>query len=293
MFSKKSTNLFATKSTDFMKTLVISLSLLCFTAGYAQSTFTVLFDFNKYQLTTVATAQLDSFLLIEKQHLSTMSLQLNGHCDAIGSDEYNNKLSNQRVAAVKNYLLSHGIQADNIGEEIGHGKKIALNENKTAIERQLNRRVEISFNKITSANPPGAISLKEKIADSATKAGTNIILQSINFWGGRHQFLPESTPALKELLASMQTYPKLVIRIEGHICCMEDNADGLDTETGLINLSEARAKAIRDYLVENNINPERVTYKGFGHSSPIYAYPEKNEEERIKNRRVELRIVSK
>lgn len=293
MFTKQTADIFATKTTNFMKAIVLYISLLCLTAGYAQSTFTVLFDFNKYHLTTVAVAQLDSFLLIEKQHLSQMSFQLNGHCDAIGSDEYNNKLSNQRVAAVKNYLFIHGIQTDNIGDEIGHGKKVSLNENKTATERQLNRRVEISFNKTTIADPPGANSLKEKIADSTTKAGTNIVLQSINFWGGRHQFLPESTPALKELLAAMQTYPKLIIRIEGHICCQENNVDGLDTETGITNLSEARAKAIRDYLVENNISPDRVSYKGFGHSSPIYAYPEKSEEERIKNRRVELRIVSK
>lgn len=276
-----------------MKAIVLNISLLCITAGYAQSTFTVLFDFNKYNLITAAVGQLDSFLLIEKQSLSTLSLQLNGHCDAIGSDEYNNKLSNQRVAAVKKYLLSHGILPDKIGEEIGHGKKESLNENKTEAERQLNRRVEISFNKTAVADPQGAISLKEKIADSATKAGSNIVLQSINFWGGRHQFLPEATPALKELLATMQTYPKLVIRVEGHICCQEDNVDGLDTETGIINLSEARAKAVRDYLVENNIDPNRVSYKGFGHSSPIYLYPEKTEEERIKNRRVELRIVSK
>lgn len=276
-----------------MKATVLSIFLFCFSSGYAQSTFTVLFDFNKHTITPIAAEQLDSFLLIEKQALSTLRVQLNGHCDAVGSDAYNNKLSNQRVAAVKNYLLSHGLLVDNIGDEIGHGKKVSLNENKTAEERQLNRRVEISFNKTAVTGPPEANTLKEKIADSTTKAGTNIVLQSINFEGGRHRFLPEAMPALKELLATMQTYPKLVIRVEGHICCQENNVDGLDTETGLINLSEARAKAVRDYLIENSIDPNRVSYKGFGHSSPIYAYPEKSEEERIKNRRVELRILSK
>lgn len=276
-----------------MKATILSIFLFCFSSGYAQSTFTVLFDFNKYTITSIAAAQLDSFLLKEKQSLSTLRLQLNGHCDAAGSDEYNNKLSYQRVAAVKNYLLSHGFLVDNIGDEIGHGKKVSLNENKTAEERQLNRRVEISFNKTAVTGTPETNTLKEKIADSTTKAGTNIVLQSINFEGGRHRFLPEAMPALKELLATMQTYPKLVIRVEGHICCQENNVDGLDTETGLINLSEARAKAVRDYLVDNTIDPNRVSYKGFGHSSPIYPYPEKNEEERIKNRRVELRIVSK
>ncbi len=276
-----------------MKAVLLSMALICFTAGHSQSTFTVHFDFNKYNLTPAAIMQLDSFLLLEKQDLSSITFQLNGHCDAIGSDEYNNKLSNQRVAAVKKYMLNHGIQPVYIGDEIGHGKKEALNENKTEAERQLNRRVEISFNKVAVTNLQGSISLKEKIADSTTKAGTNIVLHTINFWGGMHQFLPESMPALKDLLAAMQTYSKLVIRVEGHICCLEDNGDGLDDETGIINLSEARAKAVRDYLVENNIDPNRVSYKGFGHSSPIYPYPEKTEEERIKNRRVELRIISK
>ena len=178
-----------------MKATILSIFLFCFSSGYAQSTFTVLFDFNKYTITSIAAAQLDSFLLKEKQSLSTLRLQLNGHCDAAGSDEYNNKLSYQRVAAVKNYLLSHGFLVDNIGDEIGHGKKVSLNENKTAEERQLNRRVEISFNKTAVTGTPETNTLKEKIADSTTKAGTNIVLQSINFEGGRHRFLPDGAGA--------------------------------------------------------------------------------------------------
>ena len=157
-------------------------------------------------------------------------------------------------------------------------------------ERSLNRRVEI---KIIYAPANKDKSLTEKLADSTITIGTNIILRNINFFGGMHQFLPESTPMLEELLDAMQTYPKLVIRIEGHICCEQYDGDGLDAETGINNLSEARAKAVRDYLIKNNIDSKRVSYKAFGHSSPIYSWPEKTEDEKMKNRRVEIKIISK
>ena len=225
-----------------------------------------------------------------------MIIQLYGYCDAIGSATYNDKLSEQRVATVKKYLKKNGLDEQNIGDEIGYGKRQPLNENNTDEERQLNRRVEIRFMEVIPAGMTrisGDISLKEKIADSTTTSGTNIILRNINFYGGMHQFLPESGPMLNELLDAMQTYPKLVIRVEGHICCQPDKADGMDLETGIDNLSEARAKAVMDYLQSNGIESRRVSFKGFGHSAPIYPFPEQSEEERTQNRRVEIKIIKK
>ena len=276
-----------------MKALITGIFLLFWLAGHSQNSFTVHFDFNKYNLTATARLQLDSFLLTEKKQLPNLDIRLNGHCDAIGSDQYNYKLSEQRVAAVKKYLLENGIQAADIGDEIGHGKKEPLNENNTEEERQLNRRVEISYIAVESGDNAGNMSLKEKIADSSVTAGTNIVLRNINFYGGMHQFLPESTPMLEELLEAMRTYPKLIIEVEGHICCQPGNGDGMDNETGINNLSRARAKAVQDYLINSGIAPERVSYKGFGHSAPVYPYPEQSEEERTQNRRVEIKIISK
>jgi outer membrane protein OmpA-like peptidoglycan-associated protein len=275
-----------------MKALFIHILLFAALTGHSQSSFTIHFDFNKYNLTPAAKSQLDSFLLGEKENLPTLGIQLNGHCDAIGSHEYNNLLSQQRVRAVKKYLLNKGIEEINIGDEIGHGKKEPLNENKTEEQRQENRRVELSFFRVVTTNPP-VISLKEKIADSTVNSGTNIVLKNINFVGGRHQFLPESYPMLQELLDAMRTYPKLIIRIEGHICCQDGPGDGLDQGTGINNLSEARAKAVMDYLVANDIDEKRLSFRGFGHAVPLYPFPENSEEEQKLNRRVEIKIISK
>ena len=156
--------------------LIILISPL---SSFAQDkgSLAVYFDFDKYDLTKKARSQIDSFVLAEEKNLSIFIFQLNGYCDAIGPDSYNNKLSKQRVAAVKKYLLSKGVVPGNIGDEIGHGKKEPLNENKTEEERQLNRRVEISFFEVVRTYFPGEESLLKKLADTTTIAGTNIILQ--------------------------------------------------------------------------------------------------------------------
>ncbi|MEQ1677066.1 MAG: OmpA family protein [Chitinophagaceae bacterium] len=265
--------------------LAMLLSLL--SRSQSPASVYVHFAFDKWELSAATKTTLDS--LTDSLDV-TDRIELHGHCDALGADVYNDRLSAKRVQAVKEYLVSLGWENKDILIAKGHGEKKPLNKNASPEERSLNRRVEI---KIIYSAGDNEISLTKKLADTATIAGTNIVLKNINFVGGRHQFLPQSEPALKELLKAMKTYPKLVIRVEGHICCEEHTGDGLDDETGIINLSEARAKAVMDYLVTNGIQPERISYKGFGHAKPIYPYPEKTGEEMIRNRRVEIKIISR
>jgi outer membrane protein OmpA-like peptidoglycan-associated protein len=272
-----------------MKAICLSLALFFSATCFSQQLFTVYFELDKYKLTQSGQAKLDEFITEQKENIPSLEIYLHGYCDPRGSDGYNDRLSKQRVNTVKKYLLSNGIPAANILNEKAHGERVQLNENSNEDEMAMNRRVQVSFT--TTGNPP--VTLKDKIADTTTIAGSNIVLRNINFYGGMHQFLPESTPMLEELLDAMRSYPNLVIRVEGHICCQEGDIDGLDNETGIRNLSAARATAVMDYLVENNIAADRVTSKGFGHSQPLFAYPEKTEEEKTQNRRVEIKIIRK
>jgi outer membrane protein OmpA-like peptidoglycan-associated protein len=59
-----------------------------------------------------------------------------------------------------------------------------------------------------------------------------------------------------------------------------------------LDLSTQRAKAINNFLIANGINENRLTYKGFGSSQPLFPLPEKDETQRAANRRVEIQIVS-
>ena len=257
--------------------------------GWAQSPSSVHvhFAFDKWELTASSKATLDS--LTDSLDMADR-IELHGHCDAIGGNAYNDQLSAKRVQAVNKYLLTIGWEQQDIKVVQAHGENIPLNKNLSPEERSVNRRVEI---KIIHAQGNNGKSLTEKLADPTITAGTNITLRNINFVGGMHKLLPESHTTIIELLEAMKKYPKLVIEIQGHICCVATTEDGIDLETGMDNLSEARAKAVRDYLLAYDIPKNRISYKGFGHSAPIYPYPEKSDEEMKANRRVEIKIISK
>lgn len=71
---------------------------------------------------------------------ASLELEIEGHTDNVGSDMLNQKLSETRAAAVKNYLLKQGVDANKISS-IGYGKTKPRADNKTAAGRLLNRRV--------------------------------------------------------------------------------------------------------------------------------------------------------
>ncbi|MDE2095308.1 MAG: OmpA family protein [Burkholderiales bacterium] len=99
------------------------------------------FDFNKSTLKPEGKAKLDD--LVNK--MSGINLEVIiavGHTDSIGSDAYNQKLSVRRADAVKDYLVSKGIEKNRVYTE-GKGKKQPIADNRTAEGRAKNRRVEI------------------------------------------------------------------------------------------------------------------------------------------------------
>ncbi len=69
-------------------------------------------------------------------------LDVSGHTDSIGSDAYNQKLSEKRAAAVKQFLVEHGVASGRI-DTVGYGEAKPIADNKTAEGRAQNRRVEI------------------------------------------------------------------------------------------------------------------------------------------------------
>jgi OOP family OmpA-OmpF porin len=69
------------------------------------------------------------------------SLSIAGHTDSKGDDNYNLKLSYERAAAARTYMLSKGIPAERI-EARGYGESKPIADNKTAAGQALNRRVD-------------------------------------------------------------------------------------------------------------------------------------------------------
>jgi outer membrane protein OmpA-like peptidoglycan-associated protein len=71
-----------------------------------------------------------------------LKLEVEGHTDSVGSDDFNQRLSEQRADAVRNYLVVQGVSSDSITGH-GFGKMQPVASNDTAAGRQLNRRVEL------------------------------------------------------------------------------------------------------------------------------------------------------
>jgi OOP family OmpA-OmpF porin len=80
-----------------------------------------LFDFNKATLRPAGKAKLDEVVAMSKQIKLEVIIAV-GHTDRIGSDAYNQKLSERRAASVKSYLVSKGVEANRVYTE-GKGEK--------------------------------------------------------------------------------------------------------------------------------------------------------------------------
>ncbi|MGA8622566.1 MAG: OmpA family protein [Candidatus Sulfotelmatobacter sp.] len=116
----------------------------------------VLFDFNKYTLKPEARERLARISGIVLAY-PDLKLQIEGYTDSIGSDEYNQTLSEKRAEAVRDYLVSSGVGMNNVAA-VGMGKADPVANNATAAGRKLNRRVEmiVSGDVIGTSLTPGA-----------------------------------------------------------------------------------------------------------------------------------------
>ncbi|KUO60772.1 hypothetical protein APF79_04630 [bacterium BRH_c32] len=74
-----------------------------------------------------------------------LKVEIQGHTDSIGSESYNQKLSEKRANAVKNYLLARGIAANRLSIK-GFGETSPMADNNTADGRAMNRRIEFKTN---------------------------------------------------------------------------------------------------------------------------------------------------
>ena len=113
------------------------------------------------------------------------------------------------------------------------------------------------------------------------KKGEVLILKNIYFELDKSELLPSSYPELDNLANFLARNSKTKLVISGHT-----------DDTGTIEynqeLSEARAKAVSDYLASKGIETTRLIYKGYGNTKPVD--DNSTEEGRAKNRRVEIFI---
>ena len=101
----------------------------------------VLFDSGQYTLRPIAREKLARVSGIVLGHPG-LRLQAEGHTDSVGTDDFNQLLSEKRALAVRDFLVEQGIAITSLGAQ-GFGKTMPVASNDTAAGRQRNRRVEL------------------------------------------------------------------------------------------------------------------------------------------------------
>ncbi len=105
-------------------------------------------------------------------------------------------------------------------------------------------------------------------------------LYGVNFDFDKATLRPDSEPALNQILSLMKDEPKLVLEIGGHT----DNVGQHDYN---MKLSDERAASVKQWLIGHGIAASRLSSHGYGDTQPVV--PNNNDENRAKNRRVEVK----
>jgi len=114
-----------------------------------------------------------------------------------------------------------------------------------------------------------------------TDRGLVLTLGDVLFETGKAELRPGALQNLYPLVTFLQKYPERRVVIEGHTDSVGSDAYNLD-------LSQRRADAVRDFLLQNGVNPAQLTTRGYGKASPVASNA--TAEGRQQNRRVELII---
>ena len=254
----------------FILFLCISLS------AFSQKKLTLYFDTNSSELTKKELDKFNSFLKTKDLKI----IKVIGFCDLRSSNKYNDSLALERANFVASLIrlstFNSVFEVKSKGENFNQLKNL-----------DLNRKVEIHFKIEKSTSSSIKINTDKELSDlvAKSKIGDKLVLKNLHFYDRTDVLYPESFKTREELLKVLKENPKLKIEIQGHICCFS----GKDEE----EIALKRCIGTVEYLVINGIEKSRLSYRSFDATQPIYKIPEKNEEERKANRRVEILILDK
>jgi OOP family OmpA-OmpF porin len=111
-----------------------------------------------------------------------------------------------------------------------------------------------------------------------------IRLENVYFETGKSTLLPESEESLREAGETLEKFPQLVIEIQGH-------TDTRGAAGYNLRLSQTRAESVRQFLIDHfQLKPGNLSARGYGETQPETR--ERNDEELLRNRRVELHVMN-
>jgi outer membrane protein OmpA-like peptidoglycan-associated protein len=265
--------------------------------GQSKIDYPIYFAYKIAEMDTTEEKRL-GFFLKNFDSFSIDSIAIKGYCDDRGKKKINDTLSKKRAENILDftqskikYKLPFHIQGEG---SIGLGGDLKIDS-----QRTLNRRAELElFYSMTKRKDTAKLKTKPVIKEAQTvpqieitdflksaKKGENIDLK-IFFMGNSSEATKSSTIELVKLVEILKENTKRRIKITGHIfrSDLEENEDGYDIKEKNRFLSTNRAKTVYNYLIENGIDKDRLSYEGMGSRFP-------NKKEHGNDRRVEIEVI--
>lgn len=277
-------------------------------------TVSVYFPLDVRKLPDAASRELDALRYKEKL-TPDADFYVVGYADYVGRASYNDTLSMARAEAVRTYLLQSGFKGSRLQLVTGRGE-VFRRDSFDRAGYQPDRRVDIvrAIGGFKAVPPPtikpvstqvsskpdtgqGVVPIAAKTAIQrllVAPIDSAVVMNNLYFPPGRHYVYPGSRPVLDALATTLLEHPKMRVRIEGHVCCIDPRVaiDALDEDTHEFALSKNRAKAVMAHLISKGVSADRLEAVGFGKTRPVVV-PERTAMDTERNRRVEIRVLSR
>ena len=273
--------------------LLISLFTICLSSS-AQETSIVSFFFNLNETLPIESSKkaIDTFnIYVRNNNISI--IEINSYSSKDGSKDINQQIAEERLNAVKKlldksiiieksnvyginypYNLIYPIQQFDKWRRVDIIYKSPLIANDSLLNYDNNK--DSSFKNIDSSlinEEP----FKDEIYDKKLEKGMVFQMQlNIQFFDGTFSLTPGSFSEIDKLSEYLITNKDVNAYIRGHVCCGK-----------AMKLSKQRAKLVLKELVKRGVSKKRLKSQGFSNNLPMVT-PEKTEDDRRKNRRVDI-----
>jgi outer membrane protein OmpA-like peptidoglycan-associated protein len=235
-------------------------------------------------------------LILALNQQPELKVELGGYTDNTGSYAQNVDLSRRRAKFIYDFLLQSGIAPERISYK-GYGPKKPLYSNRYKSTREGNRRIEIlvveknkeDFTKLIEEDATGQqqSSINEFTLDSLflqgndLEVGTSVIISSLVYEPNMVAVPEEGKKDLNTIANWLKANKTIQIEIAGHT-----DRSGLEELNQL--LSEQRAEAVYNYLLDQGIPAAQIRHAGYGSQQPIAS--NKYQYGKEMNRRIEVVI---
>lgn len=179
---------------------------------------------------------------------------IEGHTDNVGTNEYNQKLSQERADSVVSYLVNELHVAPSRLSAVGYGETRPIADNSTMEGRQANRRIE------------AVIACATDVAGLKVQPARVTMAMEVEFDPLKSTIEPKYLDGLRQVADFMKANPAVTAVVEGHAAKYSgEGADRIKTDPAVaMQVSQSRAQNVMNYLVDQGVSRSRLATAAYG-----------------------------